>query len=633
MSPHIIDINSDGVPDIILNNITNEYQFDQICPPTHSNSTPSIVDDVCLINEGHTPCQVRLLGLSGRDGSVVWSRWVAQAPFASNCREDLNEDGRNDCLFSGRVGAFVAMDTHRDNLLWVIDRNITCPSFNYYYPLYLPDLDGDGIKDILLIHGGDSNYEPLERSRSPGVLVVVSGRTGQQLSERIHTPDQKESYSSPVLYSIHHSPSPSSSDIEVILFGTGGETVTGSLWAITLHSLSLHVSSYLQDHKHDNYTINTQYIHPSCYSSDELLSLRPRSRKGLYDAKRKEAWLEQCPRWSVRIKPVWNVYRLCSYEVYSSDQDSGVLVPPVIVDINSDGRNDLIVSVFNGHTLLFDGLSLSFAWDHYVPDTQSYRYSVHVISLSLSIHSFSLFHFLSCSIPAPIYFNDDNVLDLVLRINKGNWPDYDYSLIAVLNGRGGVEGRRRVGGGRGEGGEPAPYLWTLNCTGASMSSAVVLRHRERGHDGFMFIGEGCSTNTRQRRQTKKREKMNTCTVLRRDSCHVHDRRERHGEEEEKKEEEEEEGDDTLLDKIPEVTHFYSTVLNLTGYIPTDIWSTHNASDSYPDPDTDTETFITKYCGLDYQRMTTGAYFLTPKLIKEGEDIKPLLTFRPYVYSK
>ena len=368
LSVHISDIDSDGSPDVILDVITDSYNFYQTCP----NSSLSVEDDICFIKQGHTPCQVQLLGLSGYNGTPVWSHWTSYAPFAANCREDLNNDGRNDCLFAGRIGTFVAMDTHRNALLWSVDTNITCSSFNYYYPLYVPDLDRDGIIDIVVIHGGDSNYSPLTTNRSPGVIVVVSGRTGRQISDRIHTPDQKESYSSPVLYSV---PSSSSSPVNLILFGTGGETITGSLWAISLNSLSSHVSSFMQreEYRTRDYTINKDYFHPSCYNSSQLLSSRPRVQEGLYDNDKKEPWLETCPKWSASMKPVWNVYKLCVYEVYQSVEGAGVMLPPVIANVNNDDKNDFILSAFNGHTLLFDGHTLSFKWDHYVPGTQSYR--------------------------------------------------------------------------------------------------------------------------------------------------------------------------------------------------------------------------------------------------------------------
>lgn len=237
------------------------------------------------------------------------------------------------------------------------------------------------------------------------------------------------------------------------------------------------------------------------------------------------------------------------------------------------------------------------------------------------------------SIPAPIYFNDDDVLDVVLRINKGSWSKYDYSLLAVLDGRGGERGRR-VGGERGMSEGSSSYLWMLNCSQSLMSSPVVWRHRDKGHDGFLFAAVDCSTGHKER---AKKEILSVCPAVRQqtDSWKVNERIKRHGDEEDEETENEEGNKDGVSppDTVPEPFELFSMTLNLTNYIPTDLWEVHNDSDSYPDPESDTESFISSYCGMDYQSMRTGVYFLMSKLIREEKEIKPLLMFKPYVYSK
>ena len=55
-------------------------------------------------------------------------------------------------------------------------------------------------------------------------------------------------------------------------------------------------------------------------------------------------------------------------------------------------------------------------------------------------------------------------------------------------------------------------------------------------------------------------------------------------------------------------------------------------DRFPDPWTDTETFLEEYCGHFMDSVTTHLYFVTPQLIEKG-DIRPLYSFKPYVFSK
>ena len=359
LSVLIHDVNKDGIPDVIVDSVTSRFQTREFshCPGQH--------DDECKEKYGFSPCQSRILALNGKSGAILWNRWVQFDPFAANCREDFNLDGLNDCLFAGRVGAFVAFDIHNDELLWVADSSLTCPAYNYFYPLISKDFNKDGVNDIIMTHGGDPLYPDSDKKRTPGFLVVVSGLTGQQLSNRILTPDNHETYSSPILYTL-------SDGTELILFGSGGETISGSLWAVTLESLQNHVTHFVSTHKTTTYTPNKIYKPVLCYSLEELQQLRPQIEKNAYLVEKHEKWMEVCPMLSRETKPIWNKYNLCVYEFIPAGT-AGTVLPPVVVDINKDGKMDLVISQFNDHTILYDGGSGSIAWDHYNHNTQTYR--------------------------------------------------------------------------------------------------------------------------------------------------------------------------------------------------------------------------------------------------------------------
>lgn len=49
-------------------------------------------------------CQGGLLALDGRSGEEIWRHYMDNEIFALNCDEDLNTDGLNECLTSGRHG-------------------------------------------------------------------------------------------------------------------------------------------------------------------------------------------------------------------------------------------------------------------------------------------------------------------------------------------------------------------------------------------------------------------------------------------------------------------------------------------------------------------------------------------------
>lgn len=71
--------------------------------------------------------------------------------------------------------------------------------------------------------------EPNSPQRLVGRLLVFSGKTGEVL-RWVRTPDERETYFSPVIYTKKDS-------TELVLFGTGGETHAGGLWVVPLMDL------------------------------------------------------------------------------------------------------------------------------------------------------------------------------------------------------------------------------------------------------------------------------------------------------------------------------------------------------------------------------------------------------------
>lgn len=71
--------------------------------------------------------------------------------------------------------------------------------------------------------------EPNSPHRLVGRLLIFSGKTGEVL-RWANTPDERETYFSPVLYTKKDS-------AELVLFGTGGETHPGGLWVVSLMDL------------------------------------------------------------------------------------------------------------------------------------------------------------------------------------------------------------------------------------------------------------------------------------------------------------------------------------------------------------------------------------------------------------
>ena len=303
------------------------------------------------------PCTCSLLALDGLTGITVWQKKVNFDVFSLRCILDANQDGVTDCIATGRFGGFISLSGVDGSIIWFVDSAITFPKYNFFFPLLVDDLDEDGVPDLINTHGGDPTYSPSEENRSPGSLVVVSGRTGGKLMDPVLMPDGGETYCSPVLFKM--------GDIDVVLFGSGGETLSGSLWGITLESIRTMVSKNKAELT--QYKIETDDSFHPCFMDVE--SFRPTFNETFFDNK---SPMSACPELSTH-KLIPNMYDLCLYEIFRSTK-KGILLPPLILDLNVDGIEDLLLTTFDGHVYAYDGMNMAtLLWKAYNPGTESYR--------------------------------------------------------------------------------------------------------------------------------------------------------------------------------------------------------------------------------------------------------------------
>ena len=73
------------------------------------------------------------------------------------------------------------------------------------------------------------------------------------------------------------------------------------------------------------------------------------------------------------------------------------------------------------------------------------------------------------SVPAPLFYNDDDTPDIFLRVNIGEWDDYEYSYVVIIDG---TDGKA---------------LWAMNSSYATMQSAVTLMSVNHSQDAVVFF--------------------------------------------------------------------------------------------------------------------------------------------------
>ena len=192
------------------------------------------VDDV-VMGAGmleHRQASHGVIALDGKSGELLWHVPSVDQMVGSAVFLDINHDQFSDVVIGGRTTQLLAINGRNGDVIWRYEVNYTDPkakfaAFNFYNAQILPDLDDDGVGDILISNGGNVFAPPYsEESRKPGVLMVLSGANGQTIA--LDTmPDGKETYFSPVLLDL-----PGYNE-KTIIFGSGGETVSGHLYATT----------------------------------------------------------------------------------------------------------------------------------------------------------------------------------------------------------------------------------------------------------------------------------------------------------------------------------------------------------------------------------------------------------------
>lgn len=206
-SPRARDLNADGILDIVFGAGKAEFMY----------------------------CDTAIVAMNGANGKVLWTAASRDQIFGSPNFMDITGDGVDDVFIGGRSARFLAIDGLSGKTIWeFFPQGDTVDSFlhqlyNFYQPQFIRDVTSDGVKDIIVSNGGYIKAAPGDSDRPPGKLMIIDAATGRLIVEA-YMPDGRETYMSVVL-------SDFGSDTEYVIFGTGGETVEGSLYKIPLEEV------------------------------------------------------------------------------------------------------------------------------------------------------------------------------------------------------------------------------------------------------------------------------------------------------------------------------------------------------------------------------------------------------------
>jgi outer membrane protein assembly factor BamB len=207
-TPRFADLNGDRIEDVVLGAGTLEHQH-----ATHG-----------------------VIALDGKSGELLWHVPSVDQMVGSASFIDINGDHIHDVIIGGRSSQLLAIDGSDGNIIWKYVADFSHPKnkfacYNFYNSQVLEDRDHDGVRDLLVSNGGNVYAQPYsEKDRRAGTLMIISGATGQIIA--LDTmPDGKETYFSPILVNFPEF------DPETVIFGSGGETVSGHLYAVSLAEL------------------------------------------------------------------------------------------------------------------------------------------------------------------------------------------------------------------------------------------------------------------------------------------------------------------------------------------------------------------------------------------------------------
>ncbi len=228
---------SDKKTEVVWN--TSFYDLGTQSSPRATDLNGDQIKDI-IVGAGkdeNADTQQGVIAVDGHTGTVLWEVATTGHMYGSPVFYDITQDNIDDIIIGGRHKNLMAIDGQSGDIIWQYEYHyedepvLQYARFNFYNGTLIPDQNGNGFKEYLVVNGGNWDALPnTETDRFPGVLLVIDTKSGEILASDV-MPDNKESYMSPVAFTSNHS-----EQIQIIV-GTGGETIGGHLYLTDLRAL------------------------------------------------------------------------------------------------------------------------------------------------------------------------------------------------------------------------------------------------------------------------------------------------------------------------------------------------------------------------------------------------------------
>jgi outer membrane protein assembly factor BamB len=184
----------------------------------------------------HEATKNGVLAINGHTGKLIWNVPCRDQVVGTAIFMDVTGDGIKDVFIGGRKNQLWCINGANGTIIWEHMKSLEGfdPKdkriLNFFNPQFIADQDNDNFQDIIISFGGYVHAKAGDNDRPPGSIMILSSKTGKILSKS-DMPDGKETYFSPVVYDFKNDKDP------FVIFGSGGETISGNLYIIRLSSL------------------------------------------------------------------------------------------------------------------------------------------------------------------------------------------------------------------------------------------------------------------------------------------------------------------------------------------------------------------------------------------------------------